>query len=142
MWRYFIGINGKSGQTFKFKFHSQRNTSKNNISLSYNISSYIYFYYTISIFKVRLGGSKGVLLLNPSIKDCVHLRTSSMCKYDIPTPTESQRTIEVLHYSFPSLAFLNRQIIMFLSGLGIPDQYFLDLQRNYLEDLADFQRFR
>ena len=36
----------------------------------------------------------------------------------------------------PTVAFLNRQIILLLSSLGIPDQNFIDLQNHMLEQLS------
>lgn len=51
-----------------------------------------------------------------------------LTKIDIPNPTIEQRTLEVLNFTAPGKrACLNRQLILLLSALGVPDDYFLGL---------------
>lgn len=48
----------------------------------------------------------------------------------------SHRRIEVLQTSRPQAVFLNHQLIILLSNLGIPDDVFMKLQRGMLDRLA------
>ena len=48
----------------------------------------------------------------------------------------SHRRLEVLQTSRAQVVFLNHQLIMLLSNLGIPDDVFMNLQRNMLDKLA------
>ena len=48
----------------------------------------------------------------------------------------SHRRIEVLQTSRPQAVFLNHQLIILLSNLGIPDDVFMKLQRDMLDRLA------
>ena len=41
------------------------------------------------------------------------------------------------NFFLPGRLHLNRQVITLLSGLGIPDQVFLNLQERMLIDMAD-----
>lgn len=41
----------------------------------------------------------------------------------------------VIRCATPSLSYLNRQIIVLLSCLGVPDEVFLDLQQEALDRL-------
>lgn len=59
-----------------------------------------------SAFQIRLGGSKGVVAIDPNLTDhdCVYVR-ESMQKYE-----SSYRTVEVLEQSRPSTLKLNQQV--------------------------------
>ena len=48
----------------------------------------------------------------------------------------THRRLEVLLTSHPQVVFLNHQLVMLLSNLGIPDDVFMNLQRNMLDKLA------
>lgn len=45
--------------------------------------------------------------------------------------------IHVCSFLLPGRLHLNRQVITLLSGLGIPDHVFLNLQERMLIDMAD-----
>ena len=46
------------------------------------------------------------------------------------------RRLEVLQTSRPQAVYLNHQVIMLLSNLGVPDEVFIQLQNNMLDQLA------
>jgi len=71
---------------------------------------------------VRLGGLKGMLAVNPTLKNQIKYAYPSMEKFTIENPSKSQRVVEVIKYSTPLRACLNRQFITLLHGLGIPDE--------------------
>lgn len=54
----------------------------------------------------------------------------------------SHRRLEVLQTSRAQVVFLNHQLIMLLSNLGIPDDVFMSLQRNMLDKLAGERKGR
>lgn len=51
----------------------------------------------------------------------------SMCKFELQTP-DARCFVEVCTYSCPRPAFLNRQIILLLNSLGVPDRVFIEMQ--------------
>eukprot|EP01133_Synstelium_polycarpum_P015213 gene15213-18002_t len=85
-------------------------------------------------FQIRIGGNKGVVAVHPHLKRGLYLR-GSMRKF-ATEPTTYNRTLEIISVSGRKLCFLNRQVINLLSGLGVPDSYFLELLSNALGDLA------
>ena len=73
-----------------------------------------------SLFQFRLGGCKGVLTVWPDVKlREIHIRES---QYKFPAKHEG---LEIIRWSQMAAANLNRQIILVLSALGVPDQVFL-----------------
>ena len=46
------------------------------------------------------------------------------------------RRLEVLQTSRPQVVYLNHQVIMLLSNLGVPDEVFIKLQNDMLDKLA------
>ena len=84
-----------------------------------------------SAIQVRFAGCKGVLTLDPRLPDNVAVFRPSMRKFE-----SSHRRIEVLQTSRPQAVFLNHQLIILLSNLGIPDDVFMNLQRDMLDRLA------
>ena len=81
--------------------------------------------------QIRFAGSKGVLCLDPNLpENCVCIR-KSMRKFE-----SNHRRLELLQTSRPQAVYLNHQIIMLLSNLGVPDEIFLDLQQKVLDKLA------
>ncbi|CAG7971093.1 unnamed protein product [Penicillium nalgiovense] len=72
-----------------------------------------------SAFQFRLGGAKGMLVVSTDpLPQEVHIRPSQQ-KFET-----SQAGLEIIRWSQYSLATLNRQIILVLSALGIPDEIF------------------
>jgi RNA-dependent RNA polymerase len=80
-----------------------------------------------SAFQIRFAGFKGVVAANPNVCPEDPLRRlwlrPSMKKFDSP-----HRVLEVLNTTQYIACHLNRQVVMILSGLGVPDEAFLRLQ--------------
>jgi ERCC4-related helicase len=81
-------------------------------------------------FQIRFAGFKGVVAVNPEIKE-LSLRLS-MKKFDSTHPS-----LDVLNIAEAFPCYLNRQVIMILSALGVPDSAFEKLQMNHLKYLAE-----
>ena len=84
-----------------------------------------------SAIQIRFAGCKGVLTLDPTLPGKKAVFRPSMLKFESP-----HRRLEVLQTSRPQVVFLNHQLIMLLSNLGVPDEVFLNLQRAMLDSLA------
>ena len=84
-----------------------------------------------SAFQVRCAGYKGVLTLDPRLPGKQAIFRKSMCKFD-----SFHRRLEVLQTSRPQVVFLNHQVIMLLSNLGVPDEVFIKLQNDMLDKLS------
>ena len=77
-----------------------------------------------SLFQFRLGGCKGVLALDRTItKNEVHIRPSQF-KFEAP-----YTGLEIIRCSSLATPFFNRQIIIVLSNLGVPDDVFIRRQQ-------------
>jgi RNA-dependent RNA polymerase len=83
-----------------------------------------------SLYQFRLAGCKGVLALDPSITGhVVHIRPS---QYKF----EAQNVgLEIIRASALSVATFNRQLIVILSTLGVPDAVFIQKQQEMVNDL-------
>lgn len=78
-----------------------------------------------SLYQFRLGGCKGVLALDPDItKKEVHIRPSQH-KFDA-----LYTGLEIIRCSTLATPFFNRQIIIILSDLGVPDHVFIRKQQH------------
>ena len=84
-----------------------------------------------SAIQIRFAGCKGVLTLDPTLPEKKAVFRPSMRKFESP-----HRRLEVLQTSRPQVVFLNHQLVMLLSNLGVPDEVFLNLQRKMLDGLA------
>ncbi|KAF2273695.1 RdRP-domain-containing protein [Westerdykella ornata] len=83
-----------------------------------------------SLYQFRLGGCKGVLALDPNIQGgVVHIRPS---QYKFTAPV---RGLEVIRASAFATAYFNRQLIIVLSTLGVPDSAFIKRQQEWMRDL-------
>jgi RNA-dependent RNA polymerase len=82
-----------------------------------------------SAFQIRFGGHKGVLAVNDYLKDFKILLRPSMCKFDC-----EHTSLEIVKSSSFSYGCLNRQLIILLSYLGIPDKVFIDKQSAKIEE--------
>lgn len=84
-----------------------------------------------SLYQFRLAGCKGVLALDPSLLGNVaHIRPS---QYKFEAKNEG---LEIIRASAFATAYFNRQLIIVLSTLGVPDYMFVRKQQdmvNYLE---------
>ncbi|KFH66584.1 hypothetical protein MVEG_07109 [Podila verticillata NRRL 6337] len=85
---------------------------------------------TPAAFQIRLGGSKGVLAVSPYLHgNQVQIRPS-MKKFHV-----DHYVLEVIKTSAFTSSYLNRQIIILLSALGVPDKVILDLKNAMVRDL-------
>ncbi|KAJ1267763.1 hypothetical protein BS78_07G083000 [Paspalum vaginatum] len=95
--------------------------------------------YVPSAFQIRYAGFKGVVAVSPSPgrsgggggggRRVLSLRPS-MKKFEC-----THTVLEVVSWTKPQPAFLNRQIVTLLSSLGVPDAVFWELQQAMVRDL-------
>ena len=90
--------------------------------------------YNPSAFQIRFAGFKGVLSVDPTLDGIKAKLRPSMRKFQ-----STHRRLEVLQTSRAQDVYLNHQVIMLLSNLGVPDKVFLDLQRGMMDNLAGNQ---
>jgi RNA-dependent RNA polymerase len=82
-----------------------------------------------SLFQFRLGGCKGVLALDPKITgNEVHIRPSQL-KFKAEF-----MGLEIIRSSALATPFFNRQIIVVLSNLGVPDHVIIRKQQEMVND--------
>ncbi|OAL36764.1 hypothetical protein AYO20_03819 [Fonsecaea nubica] len=83
-----------------------------------------------SAFQFRLGGCKGVLAVDPKLNGVdIKIRPS---QYKFSCESDELEIIRVSEFWQP---FLNRQIILVLSALGVPDRVFLHKQLDCIKAL-------
>ncbi|OAP59082.1 hypothetical protein AYL99_06380 [Fonsecaea erecta] len=83
-----------------------------------------------SAYQFRLGGCKGVLAVDPKLNGVdIKIRPS---QYKFSCESDELEIIRVSEYWQP---FLNRQLILVLSALGVPDRVFLHKQSDCIEAL-------
>ncbi|KAF4549298.1 RNA-dependent RNA polymerase-like protein [Elsinoe fawcettii] len=83
-----------------------------------------------SLFQFRMGGCKGVLAVDPTLNGrAVHIRPSQK-KFET-----DYNQLEIIRWSSFASAYLNRQIILVLSTLGIPDNVFVKKIQVQLEEI-------
>jgi len=83
-----------------------------------------------SLFQFRMGGCKGVLAVDTTLSGTTVEIRPSQKKFDT-----SYSHLEVVRVSSFATAYLNRQIILVLSALGIPDAVFVKKVRDMLGDI-------
>lgn len=83
-----------------------------------------------SAFQFRLGGCKGVLAVDPDLLGLDIKMRPSQYKFDCDS--EELEIIRVSEYWQP---FLNRQLILVLSDIGVPDKVFLHKQQECIQAL-------
>jgi RNA-dependent RNA polymerase len=82
-----------------------------------------------SVFQFRLGGCKGVLAVWPDANHReIHIRPSQQ-KF-----AATYNGLEIIRWSRFSACTLNRQTITILSSLGVPDEIFLKMMTEQLEN--------
>ena len=86
-----------------------------------------------SVFQFRLGGCKGVLAVDSSLKGKVVQIRPSQRKFEIPNQPP---VLDICRISQLSTAYLNMQLILVLSTLGVEDGIFLDKMDEMLKDLS------
>ena len=84
-----------------------------------------------SAYQIRFAGYKGVLSEDPTLPGKTACFRQSMRKFESP-----HRRLEVIQTSRPQAVYLNHQLIMLLSNLGVPDAVFAKLQCDALDRLA------
>ncbi|KIW15418.1 hypothetical protein PV08_05464 [Exophiala spinifera] len=83
-----------------------------------------------SAFQFRMGGCKGVLAVDPSLPDVdIKIRPS---QYKFDSTSDELEIIRVSEFWQP---YLNRQLILVLSHLGVPDAVFLNKQEECIRTL-------
>ena len=83
-----------------------------------------------SVFQIRLGGCKGILALSPTSRGRdIHIRPS---QYKFAAKHEG---LEIVRWSQYACANLNRQLILIMSALGVPDNVFVQKMRSQLSKL-------
>jgi hypothetical protein len=98
------------------------------ISLAKKISRKIGLTYVPSCFQIRYAGVKGLVAIHPDLgeRDVARFRRS-MVKFE-----SAHDILEVLNWSKPQAAYLNRQVIAILSGRGVPDDVMLRRQAEHI----------
>lgn len=90
-----------------------------------------------SVFQIRLKGCKGVLCHNPNLEKGLQIRPS-MEKFTWSRVGPHPLGIVDKGFSRPNeFGSLNKQYIMLLSALGIPDKVFLQKQEQYFKELQE-----
>ncbi|KAH0543787.1 hypothetical protein FGG08_001969 [Glutinoglossum americanum] len=83
-----------------------------------------------SLFQFRLGGCKGVLGVWPDVRHReIHIRPS---QYKFPA---AHNGLEIIRWSQYAAATLNRQLILVLSALGVPDHVFVTKLKEMMANL-------
>ncbi|KAI9785648.1 MAG: hypothetical protein M1816_008271 [Peltula sp. TS41687] len=83
-----------------------------------------------SVFQFRLGGCKGILAMWPDARNWeIHIRKSQY-KFEA-----THNGLEIIRCSQFAAAALNRQVILVLSALGVPDGVFVNKLKDMLSNL-------
>eukprot|EP00828_Plagiopyla_frontata_P043393 TRINITY_DN6753_c0_g2_i1.p1 TRINITY_DN6753_c0_g2~~TRINITY_DN6753_c0_g2_i1.p1 ORF type:complete len:522 (+),score=59.67 TRINITY_DN6753_c0_g2_i1:290-1855(+) len=90
--------------------------------------------HNLSAIQIRYQGAKGVLASLPTLPTNTIILRESMIKFK-KAPIAN---LEVLEFNKYRPGFLNRQIIILLLTLGVPDSAFVELQQEAIQDLHNF----
>jgi RNA-dependent RNA polymerase len=85
-------------------------------------------YSKCSAFQIRIAGAKGVLMVKPGMKESLIQLRQSQIKF-----FSNDLTFNVIRCATFGQGYLNRQIITLLNCLGVPESYFLMMQRKAKE---------
>ncbi|KAG8173772.1 hypothetical protein JTE90_015962 [Oedothorax gibbosus] len=88
-----------------------------------------------SAFQIRYGGCKGMLVVDPTLKDVDIVFRESMRKFDCRGFSHTK--LEIAKRSGPIPLRLNRPLITILNDLGIRKRIFLKLQEAMIQNLTD-----
>ena len=85
-------------------------------------------------FQIRLGGAKGMLVVNPQLTGLRIQVRPSMIKF----ATSDMHDLEICETgSRPVALYLNRQMIKILEDMGVPDEWFFRLQNAGLQRIQE-----
>ena len=90
--------------------------------------------YFPSVYQIRYQGCKGVVIRDPNIPDTKLVIRKSMKKFNPGTKPFKELWL-CDHSRAYSFGHLNRQFTMLLSGLGIKDEVFIEMQKKHFERL-------
>ena len=83
------------------------------------------FNYTkCSAFQIRIAGAKGVLMVKPGLQGCQIALRQSQIKFEA-----DDLTFNVIRCATYGQGYLNRQVITLLYCLGVPESFFISMQR-------------
>ena len=91
----------------------------------------------ISAFQIRFAGFKGVVAVNPDLYGQQLVFRNSMKKFD-----SGYARLDVLNIADYIPCYLNRQVIIILSSLGVPDSAFINLQDKMLRELSNMLMYK
>lgn len=83
-------------------------------------------------FQFRMGGAKGVVVVDDRLVGRKFCLRNSLIKY-----SSEHRVFELLNPSEFRFGFLNRQLIMLLNTLGTPDEIFITLHHEMLQNINE-----
>ncbi|KAH7106677.1 RdRP-domain-containing protein [Auriculariales sp. MPI-PUGE-AT-0066] len=81
-------------------------------------------------FQIRIGGSSGMIYVDPTLKGRVLCLRPSMNKFDAPDSLD----IEIANIPRASTMYLNRSLVMVLEDLNVHLSTFMTLQQNALDE--------
>jgi RNA-dependent RNA polymerase len=88
-----------------------------------------------SALQVRIGGYKGVVAVYPEIKEKFFTEASLLLRPSMKKFDSAHKKIDILNFSEYIPCYLNRQVIMIISALQVPDESFSRLLQEMLLDL-------
>ena len=133
--KYIDDVVVKDTFTGKTKYTFSDGVGKISYNLAKQIADCIHLKYVPSAFQGRFLGCKGVwTTMFDDKSDNIYIRPSQN-KFSVPI--SDTQYFELCDYSRYIQAYLNRQIILLLSALGISDQIFLEKLESYRQSLED-----